>query len=54
MYTPRRKDEPEPWTRRKVAWVWDAMKRAVDAATKARLENDEVCFIPFLVYIRID
>lgn len=49
MYTPRRKDEPEPWTRRKVAWAWDAMKRTVDAATKARLENDEVCSTLFLV-----
>lgn len=43
MYTPRRKDEPEPWTRGKLKWAWDAMKKTTEAALKAQAENDEVC-----------
>ncbi|PPQ89643.1 hypothetical protein CVT25_013830 [Psilocybe cyanescens] len=42
MYTPRRKDEPEPWTRRKLRWAWDAMKRAVETAIEAQSENDDL------------
>lgn len=42
MYTPRRKDEPEPWTRGKLKWAWDAMKNAVDAATRAQCDDREV------------
>ena len=37
-YAPRRKGEPEPWTRAMVAWAWDAVevlrkeaKKAIDA-----------------------
>ncbi|KAH9480500.1 SET domain-containing protein 7 [Psilocybe cubensis] len=42
MYTPRRKDEPEPWTRHKLRWAWDAMKKTVDTAINAQAENDEL------------
>ncbi|KAF8158313.1 cytidine deaminase-like protein [Crassisporium funariophilum] len=42
MYAPRRKDEPEPWTRGKLSWAWDAMKSAVDAALKVEAENQEL------------
>ena len=42
LYTPRRKDEPEPWTRRRLRWAWDAMKKTVDAAIKAQTEDGEV------------
>ncbi|KAF9481206.1 hypothetical protein BDN70DRAFT_912372 [Pholiota conissans] len=40
MYTPRRKDEPEPWTRAKLKWAWDAMKRTFDRAIEAQTENE--------------
>ena len=42
MYTPRRKDEPEPWSRGKLKWAWDAMKIAFDAASKAKEDGNEV------------
>ncbi|KAF8798761.1 cytidine deaminase-like protein [Phlegmacium glaucopus] len=42
LYTPRRKDEPEPWTRSRLRWAWDAMKRTVDAAITAQLEDGEL------------
>ena len=42
LYTPRRKDEPEQWSRRRLRWAWDAMKRTVDAAITAQTENGEV------------
>ncbi|KAJ3505047.1 hypothetical protein NLJ89_g7617 [Agrocybe chaxingu] len=42
MYTPKRKDEPEPWTRGKLRWAWDVMKRTVDAAITAQTESDEL------------
>lgn len=42
MYTPRRKDEPETWTRGKLNWAWDAMKRTVDGAIKAQSVDKEV------------
>ena len=42
LYTPSRKDEPEPWTRSRLRWAWDAMKRTVDAAIMAQTENGEV------------
>lgn len=42
MYTPRRKDEPELWTRGKLRWAWDAMKRTVDGAIEAQAEKEEV------------
>ncbi|KAF8194232.1 cytidine deaminase-like protein [Pholiota molesta] len=32
MYTPRRKDEPELWTRGKLRWAWDAMRRTLPIA----------------------
>ncbi|KAF9046419.1 hypothetical protein BJ165DRAFT_1471541 [Panaeolus papilionaceus] len=32
MYTPRRRDEPEPWTRGKLRWAWDCIKKIVDHA----------------------
>ena len=41
LYTPRRKDEPKPWTRSRLRWAWDAMKRTVDAAIAAQ-KNGEV------------
>ncbi|KDR82703.1 hypothetical protein GALMADRAFT_88274 [Galerina marginata CBS 339.88] len=42
MYTPRRKDEPEPWTRGKTRWAWNAMKRAADMAIKAQSKFEEL------------
>ena len=42
LYNPSRKDEPEPWTRSRLRWAWDAMKRTVDAAITAQTENGEV------------
>ena len=41
-YTPRRKDEPELWTRGKLKWAWDAMKSAVDEALRAQRDDREV------------
>ncbi len=41
-YTPRRKDEPEPWTRGKLKWAWDAVKSAVDEALRAQRDDREV------------
>ena len=47
LYTPRRKDEPEQWTRSRLRWAWDAMKKTVDAALTAQTENGEVRVDPF-------
>ncbi|KAF9565707.1 hypothetical protein CPC08DRAFT_683412 [Agrocybe pediades] len=47
-YTPRRKDEPEPWTRDKLRWAWNAMKKTVDFAVEARAKNKE---LPIAAYI---
>lgn len=43
MFTPRRKDEPERWTRGKLRWAWDAMQRTLTAASRAHFEGAEVC-----------
>jgi tRNA-specific adenosine deaminase 3 len=45
IYTPRRKDEFEPWTRGKLRWAWDAMKWTVDAAVKAAEEHEVHFFL---------
>ncbi|EAU86041.2 hypothetical protein CC1G_07120 [Coprinopsis cinerea okayama7 len=41
MYTPKRKDEIEPWTRGKATWAWDAMYEAVRAATEGKRAEGE-------------
>ena len=51
LYTPRRKDEPEPWTRSRLRWAWDAMKRTVDAAFTAQAENGEVRVDSFVCFL---
>lgn len=40
MFTPRRKDEQERWSRGKAAWAWQAMQRTVQAAVEA-IHNGE-------------
>ncbi|TEB39907.1 cytidine deaminase-like protein [Coprinellus micaceus] len=35
MFTPKRKDEIEPWTRGQARWAWDAMRAAVAEAHSA-------------------
>ena len=43
IYTPRKKFEPEPWTRGKVRWACDALKRVVkeaqDAGSKGEVQQ---------------
>ncbi|KAF9454762.1 cytidine deaminase-like protein [Macrolepiota fuliginosa MF-IS2] len=39
-YTPRRKDEPESWSRGKASWAWQAMQKTIQAAVEAS-QNDE-------------
>ena len=42
VFTPRRKDEPEPWTRSKLRWAWEAMKMTTDAAKIAAKASKDV------------
>ncbi|KAF8908943.1 hypothetical protein CPB84DRAFT_1843297 [Gymnopilus junonius] len=48
MYTPRRKDEPEVWTRGKLRWAWNAMKRAVDTAIMGQAEAEELSIAAYI------
>ena len=41
IYSPRRKWEPEPWSRAKVAWAWDAVQTLLAEASRAK-EDGEV------------
>ena len=45
IYTPRKKYEPEPWSRGKVKWALEAMNTVVREA-KAAQSNGEVGFLP--------
>ncbi|KXN88195.1 SET domain-containing protein 7 [Leucoagaricus sp. SymC.cos] len=40
LYTPRRKDEQEKWSRGKAAWAWQAMQRTIQAAVEAGLDGE--------------
>lgn len=40
VYTPSRKDEPETWTRGKVHWAREAMRRAIEAAIEAHVRGE--------------
>ncbi|TFK28035.1 cytidine deaminase-like protein [Coprinopsis marcescibilis] len=42
MYTPKRKDEVEAWTRGKAAWAWDAMSTTVQTAREGTLLKNEL------------
>ena len=46
IYAPRKKYEPEPWTRGKVRWAFEAMQQVVEQARSAS-EKGEVMPIPF-------
>jgi tRNA-specific adenosine deaminase 3 len=35
MFTPRRRDVVEKWSRGKVAWAWQAVEKTIQAAIKA-------------------
>lgn len=41
VYAPRRKGEPEPWTRAKAAWAWEAVE-FLKAEARVAAENEEV------------
>lgn len=36
VYAPRRKNQPDPWSRAKVAWAWDAINVLLTEARKAK------------------
>ncbi|KAK7048268.1 histone-lysine methyltransferase Set7, partial [Favolaschia claudopus] len=40
VYAPRRKNEPEDWTRGKAHWAWEAMHTVVQEALRAREEGE--------------
>ncbi|PFH53928.1 hypothetical protein AMATHDRAFT_72953 [Amanita thiersii Skay4041] len=40
VYTPRRKGEQEAWSRGKARWAWEAMRMAVDAAVRAKTDEE--------------
>jgi tRNA-specific adenosine deaminase 3 len=40
VYTPSRKDEPEEWSRGKVSWAWEAMRKTVAAAKEAQSQGE--------------
>ena len=44
-YAPRKKWEPEPWTRGKIRWAWEAMKIVVSEAKAARVRGEVRDFI---------
>lgn len=44
IYTPRRKNEIEAWSKGKVRWAWESMKRVVATTSKAKAEG-EVCSV---------
>ncbi|KAG7088554.1 hypothetical protein E1B28_012536 [Marasmius oreades] len=46
-YTPRRKGEPESWTRGKCNWAWEAMGRAVSEARRALVDGE----LPVAAYV---
>lgn len=35
IYAPKRKWEPEPWSRAKLAWAWDAVQVLLAEASRA-------------------
>ncbi|KAI0700031.1 hypothetical protein C8T65DRAFT_791195 [Cerioporus squamosus] len=49
IYAPRKKFEPEPWTRGKVRWACAAMKQVVQVARHARTEGE----LPIAAYVPI-
>jgi tRNA-specific adenosine deaminase 3 len=50
MYTPKRKDEPEPWTRGQARWAWDAMLATVIEAKKAGISGEVRRMIYYFCY----
>ena len=40
IYSPRRKWEPEPWSRAKVAWAWDAVQTLLAEASRAKKDGE--------------
>lgn len=40
VFTPRRKDGEEVWTRAKARWAWEAMQIAIQAAMKASFKGE--------------
>ncbi|KAJ7600982.1 hypothetical protein C8J56DRAFT_23032 [Mycena floridula] len=47
MYTPRRKGEPEPWSRGKVNWAWQSVRTLVEAASKSLHDGE----LPIVAYV---
>lgn len=40
VYAPRRKGEPEPWSRGKAAWAWEAVEAMKAEARRARKDGE--------------
>ncbi|KAI0357389.1 hypothetical protein OH77DRAFT_1422243 [Trametes cingulata] len=49
IYAPRKKFEPEPWSRGKVRWACEAMKEVMKAAQEARQKGE----LPIAAYVPV-
>ncbi|KAL4250750.1 hypothetical protein ABKN59_006080 [Abortiporus biennis] len=47
IYAPRKKYEPEPWSRGKVRWAWEAMRIVVREAKRVKSDGE----LPIIAYV---